>query len=416
MSILIHGVRLGNEQQDILIEGNRISRIAAKIHGKAEHVIEGKGKAIFPAFYNTHTHAAMTLFRSFGDDMKLQEWLQNKIWPIEAKLTAKEVYAGSRLACLEMIKSGTVFFNDMYFHHLETARAAAELGMRIATGDTFLDVLIQDNPDSIKGKVQQTMAALEEFPLALPALYPHAIYTVSEENLLRITELAAQHGCRLHIHLSETEQEVKDCVAKHGKRPAEYLDALGLLSPKTSVAHGVWFNDAELALLGKRGVHVAHCPTSNMKLAVGRTIPYAAMRKHGINVTLGTDGCASNNTLDMTQSMKFAALLAKFSANDPTVLPAAEALQMATRNGAKAFGIDAGMVEEGKVADLILVDLKHPEFTPLHDTTANLVYAANGSCVDTVICNGKMIMQGRKVEGEEDILAEAEEAKERLFG
>lgn len=415
MSILIRGAWLGNAQQDILIEGNRISRIAAKIHGKAEHVINGHGMAVFPAFYNTHTHAAMTLFRSYGDDMKLQEWLETKIWPVEAKLTAREVYAGSRLACLEMIKSGTVFFSDMYFHHLETARAAAELGMRIATGDTFLDVLIRDDPDSIKSKVQQTMAALEEFPLAVPALYPHAIYTVSQENLLRIKELAAQHSCRLHIHLSETEQEVKDCVAAHGKRPAEYLDALGMLSPNTSVAHGVWFDDAELTLLGKKGVHVAHCPTSNMKLAVGQAMRYTAMRKRGINVTLGTDGCASNNTLDMTQSMKFAALLAKFSAHDPTVLPAAEALQMATHNGAKAFGIDAGAVEEGKVADLILVDLKRPEFTPLHDATANLVYAANGSCVDTVICNGKIVMQGRKVEGEEEILAEAEGAKGRLF-
>jgi len=416
VSILIRGARLGKEQQDILIEGNRITRIAAKIHGKAEHILEANGKAVFPGFYNTHTHAAMTLFRSYGDDMKLQQWLTEKIWPVEEKLTATEVYAGAKLACLEMLKSGTVFFNDMYFHHLETARAAAELGMRAAIGDTFLDVLLRDTPENIKSRVQKTFAAMEEYPLTIPVLFPHSIYTVNTENLLLIKELAEKYNCRMHIHLSETEQEVKDCLSKNGKGPVEYLKTLGILSPNLTIAHVVWLREAEIQTLAEHQVSVAHCPTSNMKLAVGSALPYALLRKYGVNVTLGTDGCASNNTLDMTQTMKFAALLAKHAAHDPTMLPAAEALQMATRNGAKAFGIDAGIVEEGRIADLVLVDLKRPEFTPLHDVTANLVYAANGSCVDSVICNGKIIMQERKVEGEEQILAAAEEAKGRLFG
>jgi len=416
MSILIKQALLHGKPKDILIQEDRIVKIADKIEESAEHVLDGKNKAIIPSFVNMHTHAAMTLFRSYGDDMELFDWLQNKIWPVEAKLTPEDVYWGTKLACLEMIKSGTLFFNDMYFHPVQGAKAAEEMGLRIATGEIMLDaVLKEQDPEKNKQKIETTMQEIAAFPNAIPALNTHAIYTVNTENLKMIRDLAKEHNWFVHMHLSETEKEVEDCVKAHGKRPVQYLDSIGFLSEKVIAAHSVWFDATEMQLLQKHRVHLVHNPTANMKLAVGKAFQYEALKQHQLNLCLGTDGTGSNNNLDMLEAMKFAALLQKFATNNQTVLSAQEVFAMATENGYKAFGLQGGKIQEGMLADILLIDLKRPAFTPNHNLIANLVYSANGSCVDTAICNGKILMQNRIVEGEEEILEKAAEQAADLF-
>ncbi len=414
MSILIRQVLVNGKQQDIFIHDDRIDTIGV-IKEKADIVIDGKGKALLPAFANCHTHAAMTLFRSFGDDMELFDWLQNRIWPVEAKLTPKDVYWATKLACVEMIKSGTTLFSDMYFHPQEIAQAASEMGIRVAIGEIFLDVLIHDTPTQREQKIKHTMQEIAALPLAIPTLCPHSIYTVNAEHLQWVAEQAKKNNWFMHMHLSETIKEVKDCITLHKKRPVEYLSELDVLHPKLRLAHAVHINDAEAALLAKNNVAIVHNPVSNMKLSVGKALPYELYKKHNVRMTLGTDGCGSNNNLDMFEEMKIATLLQKFVTGKQTVMPAREIFDIATRNGFTAFGIDAGEIAVGKRADLMLIDLKHPEFVPNHDLIANAVYAANGNCVDTVICNGKIVMQDRKIPREEEIMEHVQKCAERLF-
>ena len=415
--ILIKNTSVNGKIQDLLIKGNFIVKIAPKITGNAETVINGRGKAVVPALFNTHSHAAMTLFRGYADDLSLMEWLKEKIWPVEAKLTEEDCYWGAKLACLEMIKSGTVGFVDMYFHPLATARAASEMGMRLATGDILLDVLIKDkSKNEMEKRIMQTMDKLASFPLVLPTLNPHALYTVSKEHLQWTAKIAKEKGWFVHMHISETEKEVIDCVKQNGKRPIEFLEEIGFLHPKVILAHGVWLDSKEARLLGKYGVTVSHNPTSNMKLAVGRAMPYKLLKDAGVRIALGTDGAGSNNNLDLFEAMKIAALLQKFSTDTQTALPAAEAFQMATKEAYQAFGLNGGVIREGALADLLLIDLKRSELTPGHDLTADLVYSANGSCVDTVICDGKILMQDRKVNGEKEILEKAKACAKRLLG
>jgi len=415
MSILVKDVELDGGPTQIYIEGDRIVEIGKK--READTVLEAKGKVALPGLVNLHTHASMTLFRGFGDDVPLQTWLETKIWPYEAKLTPEDIYWGAKLACLEMIKTGTTTFLDMYFHMDMVAKAVKEMGLRAFLSEGFIDLGFPSRAQDQFRAVDESNRKIEALksPRITPALGPHAIYTVSEDSLHRFRELADTKGYRIHTHLSETKREVDDCMAQHGLRPAQYLDKLGILAKDVIVAHGCWLDPSEIEILAHTGTKVAHCPTSNLKLATGQAMPYAAMKEAGVVMGLGTDGAASNNNLDLFETMKFAALFQKFAHRDPTVLPAHEAWQLATLGGAQALGIDAGLIQEGRLADLLLVDLRRAELTPRHDDVSNWVYSAHGNIVDSVICDGQVLMKGRRVKGEAEILEKAAQTARGLL-
>lgn len=416
MSILIKRVLLGEKEVDIYIEGNIIEEIGEDIKKSGEFVIEGKNKAAIPGLLNAHTHAAMTLFRGYADDMALQEWLQTKIWPIEAKMKRKNAYWGVKLACLEMIKSGTTFFNDMYWFCGSTAKAVKEMGIRAMLSAVFVDLFDEERAkEQIKKNEELFKNAKKIYRSSsgriLFSLGPHSIYTVSKDSLCWVKDFAAEKDTLIHVHLSETKQEVEDCIRRYGMRPVEFLEDIGFLSERTIACHCVHLSKKEIEILKKRDVKIAYNPTSNMKLASGR-IPYNEMKEAGLtsNIILGTDGCASNNNLDMMEEMKMAALLQKIFCNDPTILLTEEVFNMGTINACRAFRLNSGIIEEGNLADIVLLNLKKPEMIPNYNVTSNIVYSANGSCVDTVICDGKILMENRKVEGEEEIMEKAKEA------
>ncbi|MCF7862162.1 amidohydrolase [Candidatus Woesearchaeota archaeon] len=415
MSILIRDVLLKGSTVDIYVEDNEITEIG-DVNVEAEHTISGRNKEVLPAFYNGHNHAAMTLLRGYADDMLLHEWLSEKIWPLEAKMTESDVYVGAKLACLEMIKTGTVFFNDMYWHLPGTYKAADESGLRAAVSGVHVDQFKDDmREDGIKTMKRNFSLFHKKNDRIQFALGPHAIYTVSKESLEWIRDFSEEHDLFIHFHLSETEKEVKDCVEQHGCRPVEYLEKLGFLSERFIGAHAVWLNDKEINLLAKNKARVVHNPISNMKLSVGKAFQYNKLRDAGVLIGLGTDGCASNNNLDMLEEMKFATVLQKFTNNDPTALNAKETFDLATRNGAKMFGINAGRIREGMEADMILVDIMRPEMTPNYNIVSNIIYSAGSACVDTTICDGKILMRNRKVDGERELLREATEVANDLI-
>ncbi len=390
--------------------------IRREYKGEADVIIDGNGAIALPGLVNTHSHAAMSLLRGYADDMILQDWLSQKIWPLEAHLTPADVYWGTKLACLEMIKSGTVAFNDMYFMMEEAARAVGETGIRATLSYGFIDLFSQEKREAECRATENLVRHIRSLdnPRIRAAAGPHAIYTVSPEGLRWCAEFALQEKIGIHIHLSETETEVNDCIARHGKRPAAHLDDCGLLAPRTVAAHCCWLDEAECTLLGKRGVSVSHNPSSNMKLATNRAMPYHWLAQAGANVCLGTDGCASNNNLDMFRETKTAALLQKFFWNNPTLLPAHEALAMATVNGAKGLGLASGRLVAGAPADIILVSARTACNTPLHNATSNLVYSCSGGAVETTICDGRVLMVDREVPGEEQILSAAAKAAQEL--
>ena len=386
--LLISNVLLEGRKCDILIEGKRFTRISPAGAGlEAATVLDAEGKAILPALYNTHTHAAMTLLRGYADDMALGKWLGEYIWPFEDKLTPADILEGSRLAVEEMLSSGTVFFNDMYFEIEQTIEAVAASGMRAAIGITVMDnhslaqtarkkQFVRDFRDPTGGRIQLVMA-------------PHAIYTVGAGKLKACVAFARDNGLRIHIHVAETRQEVDDCLAAHGLTPVQYLDSLGVLGPDVIAAHCVHLTPRDAGILAERGVTVSHCPCSNMKLSSG-VFPYELLISSGCRITLGTDGASSNNNLDLREEMKFAALLAKVGGG-PELLPAAQVLDWATVNGAEAFGIDAGRIAEGKLADCLLVDLSDIRMRPCHNLVSNWIYAADSNCISNVICDGRII-------------------------
>jgi 5-methylthioadenosine/S-adenosylhomocysteine deaminase len=410
MSILIQGVHLNGETTDIFIEGNRIKEIGANLTVKADEVIHGEGKAAIPSFVNGHTHAAMTLLRGYADDMPLKEWLETKIWVVEAHMTEEDVYWGAKLACLEMIKTGTTFFNDMYWHWRGTARAVQEMGIRAAISAVFIDLFDQHKAREQIALNEELYQGREAFgPRVTYTLGPHAIYTVSEEALRWCAQFALDKGLLIHFHLAEGEEETNRCLEEHGKRPVRYLEEIGFLGPHLIACHCVWLNGEDMDILKAHDVRVVHNPISNMKLAVGGVFPYPQLRRRGVITALGTDGCSSNNNLDMLESAKFGCLLQKFHSGDPVVLPAPEALEMITVQGALAFGLECGIIEKGRWGDIALVDLNRPQLTPHFHLASDLIYAAHGSCVDTLICDGKILMRGGRVEGEEEIMAKARE-------
>jgi len=420
-SVLIAGATIDGSTVDIAIDETGTIAAIGKDARKAidaEIVIDGSDRLAMPGLVNTHTHAAMTLLRGYGDDMLLQDWLSQKIWPLEAHLTGDDVYRGTKLACLEMIRSGTVAFNDMYFFMDRAATAVDEMGMRATFAYGFIDLGMEEKREAEIKATETLTTHIKSLnnPRIKAAVGPHAVYTVSPEGLSWCAEYANEQDIGIHVHLSETEKEVADCVAQFGKRPAYLLDECGCLTPRTVAAHCCWLDEAECRLLGERGVTASHNPASNMKLAVNRAMPYHWLKQYGANVALGTDGCASNNNLDMFEEMKFAALLQKFAWNSPTLLPAGEAVGMATGAGARALGTGPGTLTVGAPADIVLLDTRAACNTPLFHADSNAVYACSGGAVMTVLCQGRILMHEREVPGEEEIVREAAAAARALVG
>lgn len=413
-SLLLRHVTLKNELVDIWISGNVFSKIVPAGSSKNlilpenTRVVEGAGLAIIPPFYNAHTHAAMTLLRGYADDMPLFRWLSEYIWPFEKKLSAADVYAGSRLAILEMIRSGTVFFSDMYWFREETIRAASEMGIRATIGVTFAENLPHAPFEEYFAFLKNRTMESSRVHLAV---MPHSIYTVGDELFKRCAEFAREEGFVLHTHLSETQEEVETCLKRTGKTPVEHLYHLGVLGENFVAAHAVHVTEKEMELLAKTGSTVVHNPESNLKLSSG-LFDMGKMLGHGVRVALGTDGASSNNNLDMHEAMKFASLLAK--RENPEILPAASALEIASKNGALAYGINAGEIKEGTLADALLVDLNNERLIPNYHLESNWVYSADSRSIVSVLCDGKFVMENRKIPHEEEIIESAKETAARL--
>lgn len=413
MSILIKNAILEGKKRDIYIENDVIKTIGRNLDLKAEETIDGKGeKLAMPGLFNCHTHAAMSLFRGYADDLPLKEWLQNKIWPLESNLTPEDVYWGTKLAILEMIKSGTTCFNDMYWYPEAAILAASEMGMRAVIGLIVIDFDKKGRRENIE-IVYNQFKSKNLSPVQL-AVAPHSIYTISKENLIWAKKFAKSNDLILHLHISETEEEVIDCQKKWGLRPVEYLEEIGLLDNNVVLVHGVWLSDKEIEILGQRKCSLVHTPCSNMKLAVGGIFPYKKLAENKVNICLGTDGVASNNNFDLFEEMKIGALIQKHKERDPVILKAAEMIKLATVNGAKAFKLNAGEIREGKIADLILIDLNQICFSPGHNLASDLVYCASGNCVSDVICNGRILMREREVEDEKEIIKKATASAKKL--
>jgi 5-methylthioadenosine/S-adenosylhomocysteine deaminase len=411
MTLAVENALLDGERVGLRCEDGAIAALGPGVVAEpGDETIDAGGAHLVPPLVNGHTHAAMTLFRGSGDDLPLMPWLQEKIWPIEAKLDAEDVYRGVRLACAEMIRSGTARFWDMYWQPEATARAVEESGMRAAIGAPLIDV--DGDHAGLRSSALRSLEALAEFgPLITPALAPHAIYTVSEESLRWIGELSAERDLPVQIHLSETEREVQDCLAAHGCRPAFYLDRLGFLGERTILAHGVWLDPDELALIAERGATVVANPAANMKLAVGGILPYPAARAAGVAVGLGTDGAGSNDSLDLLADLKLFALTQKHAAADPTAIGAAEAWAVAT--GARAPLLGAAQLEVAAPADFLLLRPDAPELG-IGDLTTDLVYAASGAVVDTTVVAGQVLMRNGEIPGLDEIVAQAAERARRL--
>lgn len=402
----------------VLVVDNKIEEISTNLVDKdADIVINGQNKITMPGLINTHSHVAMTLLRGVGDDQDLQTWLNEYIWPREAKLNEELVYAGSKLAMAEMIKTGTIMFNDMYFYMEETAKAVEESGMRALLGYGMIDLFDEEKR---KSELNETKKFIDKCHNTADgrvqvAVAPHAPYTCSEEILKESKKLADTHNLKLHIHVSETKQEVTDLQKERNETPFEYLNNIGLLDENTIAAHGVWTTPEEMKILKEKNVSISHNPSSNMKLASG-IAPINDYIKNGINVGIGTDGVSSNNNLDMFSEMKLTALLQKVNTLDPKVLPAKETFDMATKNGAKALGVNSGEIKEGKLADIILVNTNVPHMTPVRNPLSNIIYSALGTDVDTVICDGKILMENKELKtiNEKEVISDAINAATEL--
>src|SRR5712691_5446976 len=422
--VTMDGRRRVIENGAVAIKGGRIVSVGSVTdidrNYAAREVVNASGKVIIPGLINGHTHVPMTLFRGLADDLDLQEWLTKYIFPAEAKNVTEEfVRVGTRLGLAEMIRSGTTTYCDMYYFEDAIADETFKAGMRGVLGETVIDFAVADNKTN-----EQAMAYVEKFvghwkgnSLIVPAIAPHAPYTVSEEHLKVIRAFSDRTGAPIVTHISETKREVDDSIKAKGASPIDYLARIGFLSNKVIAAHVVWPSEEELGILQKVGVGVVHNPQSNMKLASG-VAPVPQMLKRGLLVGLGTDGAASNNDLNMWEEMDTAAKLHKVFSGDPKVLSAEEAFELATIRGAQALHLEAeiGSIEKGKRADLVIVERDSLNQIPLYNVYSDLVYATKANDVETVIINGRLVMRDRRLLtlNEQEIKASARRFRDQV--
>jgi len=412
--LIKNAIFLDKSKKDIYIENGCITKIVNKINKKAEKEINCYNKkVILPGLINSHTHSGMSFLQGYADDLPLKTWLEKKIWPIEKKMDSEDIYWAMKLACLKMIKTGTTCFNDMYWSPKINIKAITEMGIRAVVGLTFIDDIIGGDIKRILEKNWEILKKQKHTNVSF-TIAPHAIYTVSKKNLIWAKNFAEKNNLLIHIHLSETEIEVKNCIKKHKLRPVEYLDSIGFLSKKCLLAHAVWLSPKEIDILKRRKCNVIYNPCSNMKLGSG-IFPYPDLDKAKINICLGTDGSASNNSLNLWEEMKFASLLQKVSKNDACLLPIQKVFSMITKNAAQALNIKAGEIKEGNLADLILIDMDNINLIPNHNLLSNLVYTGQGNWVSDVICNGKILMRNYKIKGENEIIEKSQKRIKKLF-
>ena len=409
------------KKQSLLIKNDLIAEISDEIdESNVDKIIDGEGKVLLPGFVNTHTHLSMTLFRGLADDLSLDTWLNDHIWPMEANLNGDYCYAGALLGAVELIKSGTTTFSDMYFYMEDVARAVDEAGIRAVLS---YGMIAFGDAERREAEIKQNLTLFENCNGMADGRIkvffgPHSPYTASEELLIKVRQLADEYNMGIHIHVSETQKEINDVSEEKGLRPFEYLDKIGFLGPDVVAAHSVWLSDEEIEIIKKHDVKISHNPCSNMKLASG-IAPVSKLMENDICVSIGTDGASSNNNLDLIEELKTASLLQKVSTLDPNVLNSHEAIAMGTIKGAEALGLadEIGSIEVGKKADIILIDTNSANMVPDSSTlTSNIIYSANGSNVDTTICNGKILMENKKltVLDEQEIYDKAREAIKNL--
>ena len=420
-ALILNPNNFENKKQSLLIKDDLIAEIAETIdEGNVDKIIDAEGKILLPGLINTHTHLSMTLFRGLADDLSLDSWLNDHIWPMEANLNGDYCYIGALLGAVELIKSGTTTFSDMYFYMEDVARAVEDAGIRAVLSYGMIDfgdaerreAEIEENLQLFKSCNGMADGRIKVF------FGPHSPYTASEDLLIKVRELADEYNMGIHIHVSETEKEINDSLDEKGLKPFEYLEKIGFLGPDVVAAHCVWLSDEEIEIIKKHDVKVSHNPCSNMKLASG-IAPVSKLIENDICVSIGTDGASSNNNLDLIEELKTASLLQKVSTLDPKVLTSDEAITMATIKGAEALGLEneIGSIEVGKKADIILIDINSANMVPDSSSlSSNVIYSANGSNVDTTICNGKILMENKKltVLDEQEIYDKARKAIKEL--
>ena len=416
-ALILNPNNFENKMQSLLIKDDLIAEISDSIDdANADKIIDAEGKILLPGLINTHTHLSMTLFRGLADDLSLDTWLNDHIWPMEANLNGEYCYIGALLGAVELIKSGTTTFSDMYFYMEDVARAVEDAGIRAVLSYGMIDFGDAERREAeIKQNLDLFNACNGMADGRIKVFFgPHSPYTASEELLIKVRQLADEYNMGIHIHVSETQKEINDVSEEKGLRPFEYLDKIGFLGPDVVAAHCVWLSDNEIEIIKKHGVKVSHNPCSNMKLASGIS-PVSKLIENDVCVSIGTDGASSNNNLDLIEELKTASLLQKVSTLDPKVLSSDEAIEMATIKGAEALGLsdEIGSIEVGKKADIILIDTNSANMVPDSSSlSSNVIYSANGSNVDTTICNGKVLMENKKltVLDEDEIYAKARQA------
>ena len=386
------------------ISGNRIEFASADAAAADEflrrhpdaRITDCRDKIVMPGLVNTHCHVAMTLQRSSADDIALMEWLNDYIWPFESRQTPDDIELGSRLGIVEMLLGGVTSFVDMYWHEASVFEAADSLGMRALLTASCMD----SNMDACERDLGLLLGKCAGHSRIRAGVSPHAAYTCSPETLLRAKRLCDKHGLAMTMHISETQDEQRMVAERYGKTPVELTDSLGLLDGRMIAAHCIYLSDRDMDILLKRGVSVAHNPSSNMKISSG-TAPVAKMHERGIRCTIATDGACSNNDLDMWEEMRNASFLQKVSTMNPLVMPAYDILRMATADGAAAMGYagELGIIAEGALADVIVIDALKPHIYPLHNVVANLVYCTKAADVETVIIDGEPVVENRRIKG-----------------
>lgn len=415
--ILLRNIVSGDRLCDITIKGSVISGIApageAVPDGNME-IVDCGGMTALPGMVNTHTHAAMTLMRGVGEDICFQEWI-GRIWNEEEKIDDGFIYWATKVACLEMIRTGTTTFLDQYWRVPAAAEAVKEMGLRAVLSYVHLDHYDTGIASRQRDECRDVFDMSRSWPPTLGfSVAVHSVYSVSEPQILWAADFARSRGLKLNVHLCETEKEVKDCMSAHGMSPVRYLDSLGVLGPDVIAAHTLWLDSDDVRILAERGVSCVHNINSNLKLASGYRFPYRELKDAGVNLCIGTDGCASSNNLDLQEAMKTAALVQKAWRNDPAAMPLDELFAMVTVNPARALGIRSGVVREGALADLIIVDTDSSFFLSNAPFMANFIYSAHSDCISSVICDGRFVMRDRVVPGEKEILAEARKVLCRL--
>ncbi len=413
------------ENGAVAVQGRKIAAVGTRAdierRFQARQRLDHANAILSPGFIDTHTHAPMSLFRGIADDKRLQDWLENYIFPAEARnVDAEFVRWGTRLACLEMATFGTTTFTDMYYFEQTLAETAREAGLRGVLGETIIGFPSPDykTPADALAGTERYIQAFRNDSLIVPAVAPHSVYTVPEDILQKSRALASKYNVPLLIHLSETKKENDDLAAKHGASPTQWLESLGVLNGRFLAAHGIWLDDRDLDILKRHGAGLAHCPTSNMKLASG-VAPVIQILSRGIHLGLGTDGFAgSNDSADLVQEMALAGKLQKITTHDPEALPARQSLEMATIGGARALGLESqiGSLEPGKLADMIAISLEGPNAVPMYNIYSLMVYSLKATDISDVMINGRLIVRkGRMLTLDKArVMAKAEEYRRRI--